>query len=132
MEFKEEVFLKVVEKVDVFNLNNILFLWGDVSNILDYFEVKELLRIYINFCDLWFKNRWSKRRFIYFGFLEMYNRVLEDDGEIYFKIDNEKLFEFSLNEIVVNNWLLKNIFFDLGNSEYENNVIIEYEDKFML
>ncbi len=33
---------------------------GDVSNILDYFEAKELSRIYINFCDPWPKNRWSK------------------------------------------------------------------------
>lgn len=131
MELKEEVLLKAVEKADASNLNNILFLWGDVSNILDYFEAKELSRIYINFCDPWPKNRWSKRRLTHFGFLEMYNRVLEDDGEIHFKTDNEKLFEFSLNEIAANNWLLKNISLDLGNSEYENNVTTEYEDKFM-
>ncbi|MDV9820379.1 tRNA (guanosine(46)-N7)-methyltransferase TrmB, partial [Clostridioides difficile] len=74
---------------------------------------------------------WSKRRLTHSGFLEMYNRVLEDDGEIHFKTDNEKLFEFSLNEIAANNWLLKNISLDLGNSEYENNVTTEYEDKFM-
>lgn len=131
MELKEEVLLKAVEKADASNLNNILFLWGDVSNILDYFEAKELSRIYINFCDPWYKNRWSKRRLTHSGFLEMYNRVLEDDGEIHFKTDNEKLFEFSLNEIAANNWLLKNISLDLGNSEYENNVTTEYEDKFM-
>ncbi|HBG5277562.1 TPA: tRNA (guanosine(46)-N7)-methyltransferase TrmB [Clostridioides difficile] len=131
MELKEEVLLKAVEKADASNLNNILFLWGDVSNILDYFEAKELSRIYINFCDPWPKNRWSKRRLTHSGFLEMYNRVLEDDGEIHFKTDNEKLFEFSLNEIAANNWLLKNISLDLGNSEYENSVTTEYEDKFM-
>lgn len=131
MELKEEVLLKAVEKADASNLNNILFLWGDVSNILDYFEAKELSRIYINFCDPLPKNRWSKRRLTHSGFLEMYNRVLEDDGEIHFKTDNEKLFEFSLNEIAANNWLLKNISLDLGNSEYENNVTTEYEDKFM-
>lgn len=131
MELKEEVLLKAVEKADVSNLNNILFLWGDVSNILDYFEAKELSRIYINFCDPWPKNRWSKRRLTHSGFLGMYNKVLEDNGEIHFKTDNEKLFEFSLNEIAANNWLLKNISLDLGNSEYENNVTTEYEDKFM-
>ncbi|MCU5898135.1 tRNA (guanosine(46)-N7)-methyltransferase TrmB [Clostridioides difficile] len=131
MELKEEVLLKAVEKADASNLNNILFLWGDVSNILDYFEAKELSSIYINFCDPWPKNRWSKRRLTHSGFLAMYNRVLEDDGEIHFKTDNEKLFEFSLNEIAANNWLLKNISLDLGNSEYENNVTTEYEDKFM-
>lgn len=131
MELKEEVLLKAVEKADDSNLDNILFLWADVSDILNYFESKELSRIYINFCDPWPKNRWSKRRLTYSGFLEMYNNILEDNGEIHFKTDNEKLFEFSLNEIAANNWLLKNISLDLSSSEYKNNVTTEYEDKFM-
>ncbi|MCC0650213.1 tRNA (guanosine(46)-N7)-methyltransferase TrmB [Clostridioides sp. ZZV15-6598] len=131
MELKEEVLLKAVEKADASNLNNILFLWADVSDILNYFESKELSRIYINFCDPWPKNRWSKRRLTHSGFLEMYNNILEDNGEIHFKTDNEKLFEFSLNEIAANNWLLKNISLDLSSSEYKNNVTTEYEDKFM-
>ena len=40
------------------------------------------------------------------------------------------LFEFSLNEIASNDWMLKNISLDLAKSEFEN-VTTEYEDKFM-
>ena len=60
----------------------------------------------------------------------MYRTVLNADGEIHFKTDNEKLFEFSLNEIASNDWQLKNISLDLANSDFEN-VTTEYEDKFM-
>lgn len=131
MEIKEEVLLKAVEKAEESNLDNILFVWGDVSNILDYFETNELSRIYVNFCDPWPKTRWSKRRLTHTNFLNMYKDVLNKDGELHFKTDNEKLFEFSLNEIASNSWLLKNISLDLANNELIANITTEYEDKFM-
>lgn len=131
MEMKEEVLLKAVEKAVENELNNILFIWGDVNNILDYFDKGELSRVYINFCDPWPKKRWYKRRLTYRGFLENYKKLLKDDGEIHFKTDNEKLFEFSLNEFSEANLKFKNITLDLANSDYEGNVTTEYEDKFM-
>lgn len=131
MEIKEEVLLKAVEKAAEDNLNNILFVWGDVSNILDYFDKGELDRVFVNFCDPWPKKRWAKRRLTHSNFLEMYKIILKENGELHFKTDNEKLFEFSLNEIASNNWLLKNISLDLANSDYNENVTTEYEDKFM-
>ena len=97
----------------------------------EYFDVAELARIYVNFCDPWPKNRWAKRRLTHSDFLNIYRRVLDENGEIHFKTDNEKLFEFSLNEIAENDWKLKNISLDLANSNYEGNVTTEYEDKFM-
>ncbi len=130
-EIKEEVLLKAVEKTVDQNLDNILFAWADVANALDYFESGELSRIYVNFCDPWPKKRWAKRRLTHKNFLDMYSKILNKDGEVHFKTDNERLFEFSLNEFCANEWLLKNISLDLANSEFEN-VTTEYEDKFML
>ena len=129
-EIKEEVLLKAVEKGAEANLSNILFAWADVKNILEYFDENELSRVYVNFCDPWPKKRWAKRRLTHTNFLNMYRTVLNNDGEIHFKTDNERLFEFSLNEIASNDWQLKNISLDLANSDFEN-VTTEYEDKFM-
>ncbi len=131
MEIKEEVLIKAVQKADEGELENILFIWGNVQNILEYFEEKEISRLFINFCDPWPKKRWAKRRLTHSGFLDMYNKVLSDDGEIHFKTDNEKLFEFSLNEISQYGLKLQNVSLDLANSEFEGNVTTEYEDKFM-
>ena len=129
-EIKEEVLIKGVEKAEQNNLKNIIFAWADVSKALDYFDTDELSRIYINFCDPWPKKRWAKRRLTHTNFLNMYKQILNKDGEIHFKTDNEGLFEFSLNEIASNDWMLKNISLDLAKSEFEN-VTTEYEDKFM-
>ena len=130
MEIKEEVLLKAVEKAAEQNLTNILFIWGDVNQIEEYFDRGELERVYINFCDPWPKKRWAKRRLTHTNFLNMYREILNPEGEIHFKTDNEGLFEFSLNEIASNNWVLKNISLNLANSDFEN-VTTEYEDKFM-
>ena len=131
MEIKEEVLLKAVEKADEANLKNILFVWGNVNSILDYFDKGEVSRVYVNFCDPWPKTRWSKRRLTHSSYLNKYREILDTDGEIHFKTDNQDLFEFSLNEIASNDWLLKNISLDLAKNENIENVTTEYEDKFM-
>lgn len=131
MEIKEEVLLKAVEKADEAKLDNILFVWGNVNNILDFFDKGEISRVYVNFCDPWPKKRWSKRRLTHSNFLNKYKEILTEDGEVHFKTDNQDLFEFSLNEIASNNWLLKNISLDLAKNTDINNVTTEYEDKFM-
>lgn len=131
MEIKEEVLLKAVEKADEANLNNILFIWGNVNSILDYFDKGEVSRVYVNFCDPWPKTRWSKRRLTHSNYLNKYKDILNDEGEVHFKTDNQDLFEFSLNEIASNDWLLKNISLDLAKNENIENVTTEYEDKFM-
>lgn len=131
MEIKEEVLLKAVEKADEANLKNILFIWGNVNSILDYFDKGEISRVYVNFCDPWPKTRWSKRRLTHSNYLNKYKEILNDEGEVHFKTDNQDLFEFSLNEIASNDWLLKNISLDLAKNENIENVTTEYEDKFM-
>ncbi|WP_129597976.1 tRNA (guanosine(46)-N7)-methyltransferase TrmB [Anaerophilus nitritogenes] len=130
MEMKEEVLLKAVEKAYELSLENILFIWGDAKELQEYFEKNEVQKIFINFCDPWPKKRWAKRRLTHHNFLKMYKNILEETGEIHFKTDNEKLFEFSLNEFSNECMYLKNISLDLKESDTEN-VTTEYEDKFM-
>lgn len=128
-EIKEEVLLKAVQKAYEDNLDNILFAWANVENILDYFCENEISRVFINFCDPWHKKRWAKRRLTHKNFLDKYIFILDEECEIHFKTDNESLFEFSLNEMA-SKFLLKNISLDLANSDIEN-ITTEYEDKFM-
>lgn len=132
LEVKEEVLLRAVEKAEEKNLSNMLFIWGNVELMDEYFDEGELDRIYINFCDPWHKKRNAKRRLTHTNFLELYRRKLSGSNcGIHFKTDNRNLFEFSLNEFCGNDWKLLNISLDLANSEFEGNVTTEYEDKFM-
>ena len=60
------------------------------------FKSGELDRIYLNFSDPWPKSRHAKRRLTHESFLARYETVLKKRGEIHFKTDNRKLFEYSL------------------------------------
>ncbi|WP_250277912.1 tRNA (guanosine(46)-N7)-methyltransferase TrmB [[Clostridium] colinum] len=110
---------------------NIVFFVADVKELLNYFEPKEIDRIYINFCDPWpNKKKWAKRRLTHKNFLNLYEELFVDGGEVFFKTDNRLLFEFSLNEFADKGWRLHNISLDLHNSDFEGNVKTEYEEKF--
>ncbi len=130
VEIKEEILLKAVEKAVENQLDNIVFVWYDINNIEDVFDVGEFNRFYINFCDPWPKKRWAKRRLTHRRFLEKYKSFLKEHGELYFKTDNERLFEFSLNELSDCDFKLKNIVFDLHRFSSNENITTEYEDKF--
>ena len=130
VEIKEEILLKAVEKAHEKDLKNIIFLWFDINRIEEIFAKEEVDRIYINFCDPWPKKRWAKRRLTHRGFLDKYIHLLKPRGEIQFKTDNERLFEFSLNEFALRDFFLRNITLDLHHSDYDLNVTTEYEDKF--
>lgn len=112
-------------------LKNLAFIKADAAELEKYFDEGEISRIYINFCDPWHnKKKWAKRRLTNRSFLSIYEKIFGGKGEIFFKTDNKKLFEFSLNEISQKGWIMKNISLDLHKSGFEENVTTEYEDRF--
>ena len=111
---------------------NLAFFTADVENLRNFFEPSEIERIYINFCDPWpNKKKWAKRRLTHRNFLKIYSDIFGENSELFFKTDSRILFEFSLNEFESQeNWKMKNICLDLHNSEFEGNIMTEYEEKF--
>lgn len=130
MEKVPDVIVMAMEKVRDAGLTNVLFIEGDAEEIMDIFEKGEAGRIYLNFSDPWKKSRQAKRRLTHKNFLDRYKRVLDEGSYIWFKTDNLKLFEFSLNSFARENYKLENICFDLHNSGFEGNVMTEYESRF--
>ena len=126
----EDVIVMAMEKASVAELKNVLFMDMDAEKIEDFFEYGEISRIYLNFSDPWKKNKQAKRRLTHKNFLDIYKMVLNQGDMIYFKTDNSKLFEFSLNSFAQENFKMSNITFDLHNSGFEDNVMTEYESKF--
>ena len=125
----DSVLLRALEKVEEMELPNLKLTIIDAASLCDYFDDKEINRIYINFSDPWPKSAHRKRRLTYKTFLDSYDRVLVDDGEVFQKTDNRKLFEFSLESFNENNWLISNISLDLHKDPETFNITTEFEEK---
>ena len=82
-------------------LHNVFFVSLDADRIDEFFADDEIDLLYINFCDPWPRKKNAKRRLTYHTFLEKYKKVLKLGGQIHFKTDNAKLFEFSLEEFAL-------------------------------
>ena len=87
-------------------------------------------RIYINFCNPWPKEKHKKRRLTHTRQLNQYRNFLGDNGEIYFKTDDDELFEESLEYFKESKFTIKYITYDLHNSDFEGNVETEHERMF--
>ena len=125
-----DVLVLATEKVSEKGLENVRFVPGDAEILAQLEEQKSIERLYINFCDPWHKWGHRKRRLTYKRYLEIYERIMKDSGEIHFKTDNAPLFEFSLNSFSDFGMKLKNITLDLHNSKFDGNVMTEYEKLF--
>mgnify|MGYP002594878997 CR=1 FL=1 len=118
-----------MERVCAQELHNVFFVDGDVAQLPLFFAPGEVDRIYINFCDPWPKSNQKKRRLTHGNFLQLYRRVLPMGGEIHFKSDNDKLFEWSLEEIPQFGFRLSQVTRDL-HANGPVGVMTDYEAKF--
>jgi tRNA (guanine-N7-)-methyltransferase len=111
-------------------LPNIRLLNQNADELEKFFNENEIDRVYLNFSDPWPKNRHEKRRLTHKNYLRSYENILVKNGEIHFKTDNQGLFEFSLRSFSEYGLLLKFVSLDLHTSEFEGNIMTEYEEKF--
>ena len=125
-----DVLVLAMEKVQAAGLTNVKFLAGDANVFAEFDTETRCDRIFINFCDPWKKSGQKKRRLTHERFLDIYKNLLNPGGEVHFKTDNMKLFEFSLNSFADYGLRMKNITLDLHNSDFEGNIMTEYETLF--
>ncbi|EPC6325470.1 tRNA (guanosine(46)-N7)-methyltransferase TrmB [Enterococcus faecium] len=111
-------------------LPNLKLLHVDGSALTEYFADSEVDQIYLNFSDPWPKKRHEKRRLTYKTFLAVDEQILRPNGEIHFKTDNQGLFEYSLAIFSQYGMILKQVWLDLHQSQFEGNIMTEYEEKF--
>ncbi|WP_134685969.1 tRNA (guanosine(46)-N7)-methyltransferase TrmB [Brevibacillus migulae] len=131
IELKAEVVFRAAQRTEMREIPNLAFVQYNAELLTELFSPGEIDRIYLNFSDPWPKKRHYKRRLTYKSFLDTYRQVLKENGEIHQKTDNEKLFEFSLNQFANERFQLRHITFDLHQSEFaEGNVMTEYEERF--
>ncbi|TPD98838.1 tRNA (guanosine(46)-N7)-methyltransferase TrmB [Metamycoplasma equirhinis] len=122
--------LSALRKIEKESLNNMYILIGD-ANLLDKYFIGKTSTIWLTFSDPWPKKRHFKRRLVYRYFLRKYEDILATNGIVYFKSDNDDLYEFALEELA---YIKANIIYkttDLHNCNFEiENHFTDYETKF--
>lgn len=114
------------------NPTNIVLTRFDIERILLILEEKDnIQRIYINFCNPWPKGKHRKKRLTHTKQLEKYKQFLVQNGEIYFKTDDDHLFQSSLLYFEEAGFEILAKTYDLHQKcIFENNIETEHERMF--
>lgn len=111
--------------------DNVLITRFDIERILLIFDKEDKVdRIYINFCNPWPKGKHRKKRLTHTRQLEKYKEFLKPGGEIYFKTDDDDLFEASLTYFEETGFEIIKKTYDLHSEECPENVRTEHEEMF--
>ena len=91
----------------------------------------EISRIYINFCNPWPRGKHKKRRLTHTRQLANYKTFLDKEkGEIYFKTDNDELFEESIEYFKEEGFEIIKITHDLHSEMIFEDIRTEHEQMF--
>ncbi len=127
IEVFESVMVRALERFIAVPRENVRLLKVNAMLLTEYFSLGEVSRIYLNFSDPWPKFRHGKRRLTHENFLKLYEEVLDNDGDLWFKSDNRSLFEFSLVSLNQYGMVFDDVCLDLHKDEPDHNIRTEYE-----
>ena len=113
-------------------VDNLILTRFDIERILLILNKEDnIKRIYINFCNPWPKGKHRKKRLTHTRQLEKYKEFLDDNGEIYFKTDDDDLFNSSLIYFEEAGFEIVKKTYDLhSESDFWDNIETEHEKMF--
>lgn len=111
-------------------VTNLRFLKCGAEYLERFLPEQSAERIFLNFSCPFPKNRYASHRLTHAGFLEIYKRLMRPGAEIHQKTDNMHFFEFSIEQLSAAGFALKNVSLDLHRSDFEGNIMTEYEQRF--
>ena len=125
---------KVEEKYNENNIkvDNLILVRYDIERINNIINLEdEVKRIYINFCNPWPKSKHKKKRLTHIKQLEHYKQFLKLGSEIYFKTDDDDLFNSSLTYFEETGFQIIKKTYDLHDEEdFWENIETEHEKMF--
>ena len=113
-------------------IDNVYLTRHDIERIFLILDKKDKVeRIYINFCNPWPRGKHHKKRLTHTRQLMKYRDFLLDDGEIYFKTDDDGLFNDSLIYFKESGFEIIKKTYDLhSEKDFWNNIETEHEKMF--
>ncbi|MCU4706303.1 tRNA (guanosine(46)-N7)-methyltransferase TrmB [Mycoplasma sp. CSL7503-lung] len=120
---------KILNKINDLKLTNLFIITENADNLSEIFE-GNVDKIWLTFSDPWPKNSHERRRLTYKKYLNLYEKLLTQNGQLHLKTDNDNFFNYSIESLKENDWEIIDLTTDLHNSKYnENNYKTGYEIK---
>ena len=130
VEVNESVISDACKKAQEAGIENVIFMKCGAEILTKFIKPASIGRLYLNFSCPLPKKANENRRLTNIRFLEIYKEILTSDAEIHQKTDNMHFFEYSIEQYTLAGFKLKNVSLDLHNSDFEGNIVTEYERKF--
>ena len=126
---------KVEEKFNSNNkkVDNLILVRYDIERINSIISKEDNIeRIYINFCNPWPKAKHKKKRLTHTKQLEHYKEFIKPNCAIYFKTDDDELFNDSLKYFEDSNFEIIKKTYDLHREDIFDgkNIVTEHEKMF--
>ncbi|MCR4747868.1 MAG: tRNA (guanosine(46)-N7)-methyltransferase TrmB [Clostridiales bacterium] len=125
------VIVSAAERAKNEGLQNVRFLKCGAEYLQCFIPEKSIEGLYLNFSCPYPKKAYTSHRLTNERFLNIYKDILKDGAEIHQKTDNMHFFEYSIEELTKCGFALKNVSLDLHSSDFEGNIVTEYESKFV-
>ena len=125
---------KVEEEYKMANreIDNIYLTRYDIERINNILSKEDRVeRIYINFCNPWPRGKHRKKRLTHTRQLEKYKEFLVDGAKIFFKTDDDGLFNVSMNYFKETGYTIEKLTYDLESEvDFWDNIETEHEKMF--
>ncbi len=125
------VIVSACEMAQSMGLRNLRFIKCSAEYLERHIKPQSIERLFLNFSCPFPKKKYATHRLTHKNFLEIYKRILKPEAEVHQKTDNMHFFEFSIEQLSLNGFALKNVTLDLHNSDFEGNIMTEYEERFV-
>ncbi|MBQ7044713.1 MAG: tRNA (guanosine(46)-N7)-methyltransferase TrmB [Clostridia bacterium] len=130
VEKSANVIVQACEKAIEAGLKNVYFIKGGAEYLPCFIPDGTIERLYLNFSCPFPKKKYENHRLTNKAFLKLYEMMLAPAAEIHQKTDNMHFFEYSIGELSDYGFTIKNVSLDLHNSDFEGNIVTEYEKRF--
>lgn len=125
------VIVSAAERAKDESLPNVRFLKCGAEYLECFIPDHSISGIFLNFSCPFPKKAYTSHRLTNERFLMIYKKLMKAGAELHQKTDNMHFFEYSIEELTKCGFALKNVSLDLHGSDFEGNIVTEYENKFV-
>ncbi len=114
-------------------LDNIYFIRARADQIDALFTPGSIQSVWLTFSDPFPRKRSAGRRLTHPSFLKKYRELLMPEGSLYIKHDSSDFFNWSLEQLVANDWQIKELSFNLHESDLADDykILTSYEQRWL-